>query len=301
MTFAHSWVLLLLIVPVLISAWLLQRRGWGVALPVDHRDHPDRKFMSGLLRAWEVIPQLILAVGILILAGPQVQLVPKQERVLSNILICMDVSASMSVDNRYEMAKKAMEEFIDSRQGDALGFTLFGTQQIRWTPLTKDVATIRRALPFANPRNQPPFMGGTMIGAALRFCRDNMVREATEGDRLLLLVSDGVSADVNDQNLSEFIDEMKQANITVYHIHVGTDAAPATVMELASNTGGESFVATDEGGLRRIFKHIDRMKPAKFIAATAIPMDYYQPFALTGLCLLAAYGVGVYALRYTPW
>ena len=301
MTFVNAWVLLFLVVPVLLSVWLLQRRGWGVALPVDHREHPDRRILSGLLRLFELIPQAILAIAIVILAGPQVQRVPKEERVLSNISICFDVSASMTTDNRYEMAKKAMEEFIDSRQGDALGFTLFGTQQIRWTPLTKDIATIRRALPFADPRNQPPFMGGTMIGAALRFCRDNMIQEATEGDRLLLLVSDGFSADVNDGNLSEFIDEMKQANITVYHIHVGTDQAPSTVMELANNTGGESFVATDEAGLKRIFRHIDRMKPARFKPSTAIPMDYYQPFALAGLGLLAVYSLAAFGMRYTPW
>lgn len=301
MTFVHAWVLLFLVVPVLLSVWLLQRRGWGLALPVDHRDHPERRIISGLLRLFELVPQAILAITIVILAGPQVQRVPKEERILSNISICFDVSSSMTTDNRYEMAKAAMEEFIDSRQGDALGFTLFGTQQIRWTPLTKDLATIRRALPFADPRNQPPFMGGTMIGAALRFCRDNMLREAREGDRLLLLVSDGFSADVNEGNLSEFIDEMKQANITVYHIHVGTGQAPSTVMELANNTGGESFVATDEAGLKRIFRHIDLMKPARFKPSTAIPMDYYQPFAFAGLGLLAVFGLAAFGMRYTPW
>ncbi len=184
MTFAYPAVLMLLVIPVLITAWLWQRRGWGVALPLDHHDPLRRPVLSSLLRGVELIPQILMAIVICVLAGPQVQRVPSEERILSNIQICMDVSASMSVDNRYQMAKKAMEEFIDSRQGDALGFTLFGTQQIRWTPLTKDIATIRRALPFADPNNQPPFMGGTMIGAALRFCRDNMVREATEGDRL---------------------------------------------------------------------------------------------------------------------
>lgn len=301
MTFAYPAVLMLLTIPVLIMAWFWQRRAWGVALPVDHHEFARRPVLSGLLRVMELVPQLIVAIVICILAGPQVQRVPDEERILSNIQICMDVSASMSVDNRYQMAKKAMEEFIDSRQGDALGFTLFGTQQIRWTPLTKDIATIRRALPFADPNNQPPFMGGTAIGAVLRFCRDNMIREATEGDRLLLLVSDGMSADINDQNVGEFIDEMKQANITVYHIHVGTDQAPSTVMELATATGGESFIATDESGIKRIFKHIDRMKPAKFKASTAIPMDYYQPFALVGLALMLAYGAHLCLLRYTPW
>lgn len=301
MTFAYPAVLMFLALPVLITAWLWQRRSWGVALPVDHQDWHRRPVLATILRVCELIPQFIAAAAIVMLAGPQVQRVPSEERIMSNIQICLDVSASMSMDNRYQMAKKALEEFIDSRQGDALGFTLFGTQQIRWTPLTKDIATIRRALPFADPNNQPPFMGGTMIGAALRFCRENMASEASEGDRLLLLVSDGMSADVNDQNVGEFIDELKQANITMYHIHVGTDQAPATVMELATATGGESFVATDEGGLRRIFKHIDRMKPAKFKASTAIPMDYYQPFALIGLGLLSLYVLCAFWLRYTPW
>ncbi len=301
MTFIYPWILMLLVIPILLGAWLFQRRAWGIALPFDHQEHPQRMFLSGLLRLWELIPAMLLSVIILIVAGPQLQRVPREERVLTNIQICMDVSGSMSMDNRYQMAKKAIEDFIGSRKGDALGFTLFGTQQIRWTPLTKDLATIRRALPFADPNNQPPFMGGTLIGAALRFCRDNMVAEAVEGDRLLLLVSDGVSSDVNGGNATELADEMKGAKITVYHVHVGTDPVPSEVIEIANATGGEAFVATDESGLRRIFKHIDRMKPARFKAATAIPMDFFQPFALVGLCLLGAFAMGTFGLRYTPW
>ncbi len=301
MTFIYPWILLLLVFPILLGAWLLQRKAWGIALPFDHQEHPDRMLVSGLLRLWELIPAMLLAVIILMVAGPQVQRIPREERVLTNIQICMDVSGSMSIDNRYPMAKKAIEDFIVSRKGDALGFTLFGTQQIRWTPLTKDIATIRRALPFADPNHQPPFMGGTLIGAALRFCRDNMVAEAVEGDRLLLLVSDGVSSDVNGGNAAELADEMNAAKITIYHVHVGTDPVPSEVIEIANATGGEAFVATDENGLRRIFKHIDRMKPARFKAATAIPMDFFQPFALVGLCFLCAFGLGAFGLRYTPW
>ena len=301
MTFVYPWELLLLVFPILLSVWHLQRKAWGIALPFDHQKHPDRMILGGLLRLWELIPAMLLSVIILMVAGPQVQRVPREERVLTNIQICMDVSGSMSVDNRYQMAKKAIEDFVVSRKGDALGFTLFGTQQIRWTPLTKDIATIRRALPFADPNNQPPFMGGTLIGAALRFCRDNMVAEAGQGDRLLLLVSDGVSSDVNGGNAAELADEMNAAKITVYHVHVGTDPVPSEVTEIANATGGEAFVATDENGLRRIFKHIDRMKPAHFKSATAIPMDFFQPFALVGLCLLCALAFGAFGLRYTPW
>lgn len=301
MTFEKPWVLLFLVVPILLGVWVIQRRVWGLALPFDGQDHIARRFLGGMLRFWELVPLMLWAVIIMILAGPQRPRVPKEERQLTNIQICMDVSASMIQENRYEMARKAIEGFIDSRQGDALGFTVFGTQQVRWTPLTKDTATIRRALRFADPRNQPPFMGGTQIGAALRFCRDHMTAEATEGDRVLLLVSDGMSADINGGNAGEFADEMREAGITLYHIHVGTGAVPAEVMEIAKSSGGDAFVATDESGLKRVFRHIDRMKPAKFRAAAAVPMHDDQPFALVTLGLLALYGIGTFGMRFTPW
>jgi len=301
MTFVHPWVLVLLAIPILLGLWLAQRRAWGVALPFDHRDHRPRRFTGVLLTMFEIVPLTLLATVILILARPQVLRVPEQERVLTNIQICMDVSGSMAADGRYEMAKEAIEAFTYAREGDAVGFTIFGTQQVRWTPLTKDLDTIRRALPFADPRNQPPHMGGTMIGAALRFCRDNMLAEADEGDKLIVLVSDGVSFDINASNAGDVADELTAAGITLYHVHVGTGAVPYEVTEIANATGGEAFVATDETGLKRIFNHIDRMQPARFRPATAIPMDFFQPFAAVGLCLLGAHMLGLLGLRYTPW
>lgn len=281
--------------------WIGQRRTWGIAMPFDHQVHRRRRIVGWLLAGFDMVPAVILAIVILILARPQVLRVPKQERILTNIQICMDVSGSMTADNRYEMAKEAIESFTYAREGDAVGFTIFGTQQVRWTPLTKDLDTIRRALPFANPRHQPPHMGGTMIGAALRFCRDNMLAEAEEGDRLIVLVSDGVSFDINSANAGEVADDLVDAGITLYHIHVGTSSVPQDVAEIANATGGEAFVATDETGLKRIFNHIDVMQPARFKPATAIPMDFFSPFATAGLIALGAHLVGLLGMRYTPW
>jgi Ca-activated chloride channel family protein len=301
MTFVHPWVLMLLAIPVLLGFWLGQRRTWGLALPFDHQQHGRRRVTRVLLTAFDLVPALLLAVVLVILARPQVLRLPKEERILTNIQICMDVSGSMTADNRYGMAKAAIEEFLDAREGDAIGFTIFGTQQVRWTPLTKDLETIRRALPFADPRNQPPHMGGTMIGAALRFCRDNMVAEAEEGDRLIILVSDGVSFDLNSGNAGDVGDELIDAGITLYHVHVGTSQVPQEVTEIANMTGGEAFVATDKKGLDRVFRHIDLMQPARFKQATAIPMDWFVPFAIGGLALVGLHMIGLMGMRYTPW
>ena len=306
MTFSSPSVLLLLIVPLILAMWVGQRRHRGVAVPVDHHMHGAptllSRFLGWLLRGGEMVPAGLLAVAIVLFAGPQALRVPEEERILTNIQICMDVSGSMSVQDRYGMARTAIESFTEAREGDAFGFTIFGSYPVRWTPLTRDLATIRHALAFANPRFQPPHMGGTMIGKALRFSRETMMAEADdEGDRLIILVSDGVSFDLNGGVASEIADELKEAKITLYHVHVGTDQTPPEVIEIARETGGKDFVATDPGGLTMIFNHIDRMQPARFRPATAIPMDFFQPFTIAGISLLGILLMVAFGLRPTPW
>jgi hypothetical protein len=79
---------------------------------------------------------------------------------MTNIQICMDVSGSMT-GPRYRMASEAVTDFTKAREGDAFGLTIFGSHQVRWIPLTKDLNAIRNAMPFANPEHQPSHMGGT--------------------------------------------------------------------------------------------------------------------------------------------
>jgi Ca-activated chloride channel homolog len=208
------------------------------------------------------------------------------------------VSGSMTIEDRYKNAQKAVEEFINVRKGDAFGLTLFGSDQIRWTPLTTDLNAIRNALPFADPRRMPSHMGGTLIGAALLFCRDHMIQEAEKGDRVIILVSDGGSSDFGNADYGK---ELADAKITFYHIHIGTDEMPQEVVEIAAQTGGQAFAARDASGLKHVFEHIDRMKPAKFTPSGTIPMDHFRPFALATLAVLGLRLIGLLGVRHTPW
>lgn len=301
MTFTHPWVLLLLAIPVILLI-APPSRGFGLVMPFDHHEHRRRRWLGWTLAAFDRIPALILACVVFIIAGPQMLKTPRQTRSLTNIQFCLDVSGSMMVDNRYSMAKKAIEEFIDVREGDAFGLTFFGSHQIRWTPLTTDLKAIRNALPFANPENQPIHMSGTRIGAALIFCLNNMTQEATRGDRMIVLVSDGQSSDLGDGNEeADYGAELQDAKITLYHIHVGDDDIPQEVVDIAHQTGGQAFAARDSSSLRRVFEHIDRMKPAQFTPGGTVPMDHFWPFALAAGCLLGAHLVGLMGVRHTPW
>jgi Ca-activated chloride channel family protein len=301
-SFSEPSLLLLLSIPVVMLAWAWQRRGWGVQLPFDHQAHAPRRWLRWCMSFFDSLPAIILAGMLLMLAGPQVLRRPANERVLTNIQICVDVSGSMTAERRYEMASEAVEAFVDSRSGDAFGLTIFGSYPIRWVPLTKDLAAIRNALPFADPRRQPMHMGGTRIGEALRFCMGNMVVEADEGDRMIVLVSDGMSSDLASSETSMALaDELNAVNIQVFHVHVGTGQVPAVVQDLARETGGEAFVASDQTGLERVFARIDQMQPANFKPGGTVPMDFFMPFALVALCALGGHIVGLLGVRYTPW
>jgi Ca-activated chloride channel homolog len=151
MTFLYPWALLFLCVPVLLF-WTVIGRRPGVVMPFDHQSHGSR----GRWLRWG------LGMAIVMLARPQMLKQPRAERLLTNVQICMDVSGSMS-GGRYRMASKAITDFTTAREGDAFGLTLFGSHQIRWIPLTKDLKAIRNAMPFADPERQPIHMSGTAI------------------------------------------------------------------------------------------------------------------------------------------
>lgn len=299
MTFLHPWVLLLLAVPVLL-VWAILGRRASVVLPFDHQPHAKRSWIGWTLGAFEFVPLLLLAAAIICLAGPQMLKQPKAERLLTNIQVAMDVSGSM-MGPRYQLASQAIQDFTKFREGDAFGLTLFGSHQIRWIPLTKDLKAVRNAMPFADPDRQPPHMGGTAIGAALRFCKNNMEVEAPEGDRLIILVSDGMSSDLSGGEADAIASELKEANITVYHIHVAEDDVPSDVVDLARQTGGDAMQATDPETIKQVFRHIDRMKPARFRAVGTVPMDHFEPFALAALVFASLHTIGLLGLRYTPW
>ncbi|MCH2136579.1 MAG: VWA domain-containing protein [Phycisphaerales bacterium] len=302
MTFSHPSLLLLLGVGVVLIVFAWQRMGPGLAMPFDDRTHKKRRFTDWTLRSFDCMPAIALMAAVCMLAGPQVLRRPTDQRVLTNIQFLMDVSGSMTVGRRYDMASDAITKFVDTRPGDAFGLTLFGSHAIRWVPLTRDLDVIRNAMAFADPQRQPRHMGGTRIGHALNFAMGSMVAEASEGDRMIVLVSDGVSSDLSGAAAAmDIADDLNANDITVYHVHVGTGSVPAVVQDLARETGGEAFVATNKRSLDNVFAHIDRLRPDRFERGGTVAVDWFAPFAITGLIAAGLHMIGLGGLRVTPW
>jgi len=304
MSFAYPWVLALMVVPALLLARIWRLGGPRVALPYDHGDQKPGRGWRVALDLGESLAPALLAVVILVLAGPQRLGEPKSERMLTNIEFCVDVSGSMTTPfgdgTRYDTSMKAIDEFLAARSGDAFGLTFFANNVIQWVPLTNDPSALRCAPPFMKPENGPPWMQGTMVGKALRESKKTLA-ERTEGDRMVVLVTDGYSFDLANGNDEVVARELAKENITVFIIHVAETEAPAEMGTIATITGGEVFSAGDPEGLKSVFKRIDEMKQTRLKKTVAETLDDFGPYCIAGLSTLGTLAAALLGLRYTPW
>jgi Ca-activated chloride channel family protein len=302
--FRRPSLLFLLVVPALLIAWTWTRRGRALVLPFDHGQGGSGRWTRVCLQMAETLPALLLALVILLLAGPQSWGAPRSKRVLTNIQFCVDVSGSMTAKfgdgDRYEASMKAINAFIDFRDGDAFGLTFFGNNFLHWVPLTNDVSAFRCALPFMRPQNIPRWFGGTEIGKALMECR-NVLKEREDGDRMIILVSDGYSSDLSGGRDEEIARELKKDDIVVYAVHIAEGEIPDQVVRITSGSGGEAFKPEDIQGLERVFANIDHMQKARFEKSMAEATDHFAPWCLAGLGLLGLALFAMLGLRYTPW
>ncbi len=315
MTFERPLLLLLLAVPLLVGVLEIWRPGQTVVLPFDHARLTPHRSIRGLLRFMHLLGPLMLSVAVIALAGPQKQQQRGGTRLSTNIQFCLDVSGSMgwtmsgawipdTASNRertrYEVAMQAIEDFTKQREGDSFGLTIFGTEVLHWLPLTQDLDAIRRATPFVAPGRLTYDFQGTAIAKALR-ASIGRLGDRPEGDRMIVLVTDGEGSDLRGGRSAKVAAELAAHDIVTYVIHVASSAVPSAMIEIAEMTGGRAFAVGDEARLLEVFARIDRMQPVRYSRPTRITVPHFRPVALAAMFLSALFVTHLLAVRYTPW
>ncbi len=305
MSFAYWPVLFLLFVPLALLAGIWRRQGKRIVLPLDYGQHGSGRFGRILVDSLQSTPPLLLAVAIFLLAGPRELSVPKEKRVLTNIEFCLDVSGSMMTPfgeaTRYDAAINAMNQFVDHRTGDAFGLTLSSNMAVPWIPLTQDPSAFKCAAPFVGPETMMFALGGgTMLGVGLKTCQSLLVQRE-EGDRMIILISDGASFDLTDGEEETIARELRNNGIAVYYVHIGGGDPPPPTAAVATITGGATFSAGDTAGLQDVFQRIDAMRTTRLERTYADILDLFWPFCLAGFTLLGSYVAASFGMRYTPW
>lgn len=304
MSFAHPTLLVLLIVPVALLYWQWRYGGRSLVLPLDHARVGRGRPLRAMLGLGESLAPVLLGVVVLILAGPQKFGAPQSKRVLTNIEFCVDISGSMTADlgegTRYDASMEAINNFLDFRKGDAFGLTFFGNNFLHWVPLTQDPSAIRCSPPFMRPENAPPWFGGTAIGNALQACRE-VLTSRQEGDRMIILISDGMSYDIENGLDVQLAKELSADRIVVYAVHVAEGDPPGSVVNITNLTGGEAFAAGDQAAVKNVFQRIDQMQQTRIERTLPEPQDNFFPYCVAGLSLVGMSTLSLFGLRYTPW
>jgi Ca-activated chloride channel homolog len=139
-----------------------------------------------------------------------------------------------------------------------------------------------------------------MIAKALMACRE-ILTSREEGDRMIILVSDGESFDLRGGNDETVAQTLKRSGITVYAIHISDRNPPAAIVNITAITGGEVFPVDDPGALKAVFERIDAMRETKLEKTASELLDDFVLVCQVGLSLLSLSAFALFGLRYTPW
>ena len=133
-TFAHPYLLLLLLVIPLMAVWYIMRyRKQKPALQFSNISLFKGVRKTFRQRAYPllfILRMVAVAAIIVALARPQRMLSRQEMKVEGiDIVLAMDVSGSMLAEdfkpNRLEAAKKVAADFIDGRKSDRMGLVVF--------------------------------------------------------------------------------------------------------------------------------------------------------------------------------
>ncbi len=276
----------LLAIPVLVAWHILSRKK-----QVAHVLSPSVKAFTktGRLPKWQPVLLVLrmLAIGLILvaLARPQTQDVSTQTKTNKGIDIVMaiDVSSSMLArdlkPSRLSALKKVAANFIANRTADRIGLVVYAGESYTKTPITSDKALVVDVL---NKINYDGVINdGTAIGMGLATAV-NRLRDSKAKSKIIILLTDGV-------NNTGFVDPKTAAGlassfgIKTYTIGLGSNgSAPAPVAlrpdgsfvyqlskveidedllkDIAKQTGGSYYRATDNKKLEAIYKEIDKLE-----------------------------------------
>ena len=328
-TFAHPYLLLLLIViPLLIVWYILRYRKQKPALQFSNISLFKGLHKTFRQRAYPLLFALrMVAVGavIIALARPQSKLSRQEMKVEGiDIVLAMDVSGSMLAEdfkpNRLEAAKKVASDFIDGRKNDRMGLVVFSGEAFTQVPLTIDHGVLLNQL---HAVKSGMVKDGTALGDGLATAI-NRIKDSEAKSKVIILLTDGINnmGAVDPQSAAEIA---ALYNIRLYTIGVGTKGlAPypfrdqfgrthyqnipveldeGLLTQMAQSTNdGQYFRATNKKSLEKIFKQIDEMEKSKIdVTQYAQTKDEYQGWLiLAALALLLEILLGLFYFRSTP-
>ena len=305
LTFAHPWLLLLLLaVPLL--AYLRGKRGPAAALTFSSTASLRAIGKQSAARAGKILRSLLLAAIQIEASG-------------IDIILALDVSGSMLTKDftiggqeatRVDAIREVTQKFIEGRPNDRIGIIAFAGRPYVVSPMTLDHDWLLQNLDRVRIGLVED---GTAIGSAMA-ASANRLNDKRSKSHVLVLLTDGEnnSGKIPPNTAAEAIKALK---IHFYAIGAGingiaptpiftpkgplTDAVgnivyenqpvhfnEAGLKEVAKIADGKFFRATDTKSLEQIYDDIDKLEKS-----TVSVKKYQQYRDLFPLCLMSGCGL----------
>ena len=319
--FANSnYLWLLLILPVALAWHFFTWKKKQAVLKM-----PSLLWFQDVSSIWsKVYPFLfimrLIAIGLIILAISRPQTVDISTRTKTNkgidIVMAIDVSSSMlSQDlkpDRLTALKRVAETFVEDRVSDRIGLVVYAGESYTKTPITSDKSIVKSSL------REISFQGliedGTAIGMGLA-TSVNRLKDSRAKSKIIILLTDGV-------NNSGFIDPKIATELAVefgiktYTIGLGSNGtalAPVGILpngkfkygltkveideellkDIANETGGIYFRATDNKKLEEIYEEINKLEKTEIEEFKYYNYaEKYRILVLTALSLIILEWIG---------
>ena len=314
--FESPWMLLLLLALPLWWIWRARRRPAAIVFSRVGALASGPQAGGGIARALFTLRNLLLLGVIIALARPRSG--ASAETVTSegiNIVLTVDLSSSMLAQdfqpqNRLEVAKDKLRQFVATRRSDRIGIVAFAGEALTQVPLTTDYPVVQAAI---SNLQAGLLEDGTAIGTAIATAA-NRLRDAPGRSRVMILLTDG-------ENNRGAIDPRTAAqaaaefDIKIYTIGVGTEGvAPVPVgrglfglryenrpvrideellRDVARVTNGRYFRARDPAALQAIYEQIDALErvPVRTRTYVRYTEQYRWPLALALTALVLEFGL----------
>ena len=238
-----------------------------------------------------------------------------------DIVLTMDVSTSMLArdfkPDRIGAAKDIAIEFVASRPSDRIGIVVFAGESYTQSPLTTDRVTL---INLMKEIETGLIDDGTAIGNGLATAVARL-KDSDAKSKVVILLTDGVNncGEIAPATAAEIA---KTYDVRVYTIGVGAmGEAPYPVMtpwgvqtqnikveidepllqDIARQTGGKYFRATDNTKLMEIYSEINEMEKTRTsVDSFPVYSEMFMKFALIALAALLLELVLRFAIRRLP-
>lgn len=224
----------------------------------------------------------------------------------TDIAIALDISGSMTASdlrpNRLAAAKDVATKFVNSRSDDNMALVVFAGESLSLMPLTNDRAALVNSIKRID---MGALTDGTAIGDGLTSAVNRLLSGNAKSKSIILL-TDGTNnaGDVAPATAAEIA---RQNGIKVYTIGVGTNGSmtipdpygyssttietkidEAALKQIANETGGKYFRATNKGMLEQVFAEIDQLEKTRLDVERYTTADEdFMPWVLLAIAAFA--------------